>query len=129
MFLRQMIKNSQTNEPAPVHSQTQVVEPTVATVEKDYSSLGRVWEKGGHRRLYLDSVKVAEAIGLEYFCYNTGNISYAEYNGEKISNSRVNEILLSWVNAYFDLNTGKLYGRGKIEFADEIIEAYNKLEA
>ena len=40
------------------------------------------WKKHGYHRLYVD----IESIGLRISRYNTGNISYAEFDGEKISN-------------------------------------------
>ena len=102
-----------------------------AKVEKgiDYSSLGKVWEKNGYRRLYLDSGKVAEIVGLKYGCYNTGNIWWAELNGEKISNSQCRRILGSWMDAYIDLNADKVCSRhGKVDFADEILDAYKAMK-
>ena len=57
--------------------------------------------------------------------YNTGNISYAELNGEKISNSYATDILS--VKAYIDVNTGNVHvGFGTIKAqrkVEEIIES------
>jgi hypothetical protein len=53
--------------------------------------------------LYLDFAKI---INLEVDRYNTGNISSAFLDGEKISNSKAYKYLQG--KAYIDLNTNKL---------------------
>jgi hypothetical protein len=62
-----------------------------------------LWEKYNKRRLYLDFAKI---INLEVDRYNTGNISSAFLDGEKISNSKAYKYLQG--KAYIDLNTNKL---------------------
>lgn len=62
-----------------------------------------LWEKYNKRRLYLDFAKI---INLEVNRYNTGNISSAFLDGEKISNSKAYKYLQG--KAYIDLNTNKL---------------------
>ena len=74
------------------------------------------WTKGNIDRLYIN----ASQLGLHYDRYNTGNIRYAEFNGEHISNCCCRKMLET--KTYIDINTGKLYsGR------DDLKEAAKKL--
>lgn len=76
----------------------------------------RLWIKPdtGEKRYYLQNWR--EAIGLEVIRYNTGNIRWAQLDGETISNTRASQITMK---PWFD-NKGKLYvdnfsgGRGTI---------------
>lgn len=85
----------------------------------------RRWTKGEHDRLYIDSA----ILGLEIDRYKSGNISYAEFKGEKISNSRAAE--LDAVKVWIDLATGEICTKGgrvsacatMREAAEELIEA------
>lgn len=58
------------------------------------------WTKGQHDRLYINP----ESFGLIVERYKTGNVSYAELNGERISNSSAADILQG--KYYIDVNTG-----------------------
>ena len=62
-----------------------------------------IWQKYNKKRLYLDFAKI---IRLEVDRYNTGNISCAYLEGEKISNSKAYKYLQG--KAYIDLNTNVL---------------------
>ena len=62
----------------------------------------RVWEKGGKSRLYLNEAGKA-IIGLTYGCYNSGNIRWAEINGEEISNAECGRVFNALYGAYLDL--------------------------
>jgi len=62
-----------------------------------------LWEKYNKRRLYLDFAKI---VNLEVDRYNTGNISSAFLDGEKISNSKAYKYLQG--KAFIDLNTNVL---------------------
>ena len=62
-----------------------------------------LWEKYNKRRLYLDFAKI---INLQVDRYNTGNISSAYLEGEKISNSKASKYLQG--KAFIDLNTNVL---------------------
>tara|TARA_R100001015_G_C4621950_1_gene179269 strand:+ start:1097 stop:1393 length:297 start_codon:yes stop_codon:yes gene_type:complete len=62
-----------------------------------------LWENYNKRRLYLDWTKL---VNLEIDRYNTGNISSAFLEGEKISNSKAYKYLQG--KAFIDLNTNKL---------------------
>jgi hypothetical protein len=52
---------------------------------------GKLWERDGKRRVYFSPL--AEFIGLEVNRYNTGNVSSATLNGERISNSQATRML------------------------------------
>lgn len=62
------------------------------------------WTKGEHDRLYAN----VENFGLELHHYNSGNISGATLNGEKISNSYGAEIKRN-TSIYLNANDGELY--------------------
>lgn len=62
------------------------------------------WTKGEHDRLYAN----VEDFGLELHHYNSGNISSATLNGEKISNSYGAEIKRN-TSIYLNVNDGELY--------------------
>lgn len=62
------------------------------------------WTKGEHDRLYAN----VEDFGLELHHYNSGNISGATLNGEKISNSYGAEIKRN-TSIYLNVNGGELY--------------------
>lgn len=62
------------------------------------------WTKGEHDRLYAN----VENFGLELHHYNSGNISGATLNGEKISNGYGAEIKRN-TSIYLNVNDGELY--------------------
>jgi len=62
-----------------------------------------VWEKYNKKRLYLDFAKI---VNLEIDRYNTGNISNAYLDGEKISNSKAYKYLQG--KAYINLDDNTL---------------------
>lgn len=61
------------------------------------------WQKGNMDRLYINSTK----IGLELDYYKTGNIHYAELNGERISNSRAYAVKAA--KNYIDVVDGSVH--------------------
>lgn len=75
------------------------------------------WTKGGYDRLYINP----EIVGLECDYYKSGNISYAKFNGEKISNSMASKIKAS--KTYVDINTGKLHSTCTVEAFTEAVKA------
>ena len=79
-----------------------IIESTIIQnlIEDESNNL---WEKYNKRRLYLDFAKI---INLEVDRYNTGNISSAFLDGEKISNSKAYKYLQG--KAFIDLNTNTL---------------------
>ena len=82
------------------------------------------WTKGNYDRLYVD----AEAIGLECEYYNSGNICYAELDGEKISNSLARKLKMA--KTFIDVKTGEIYSDSETlkEKIEEIIEQLNEDE-
>lgn len=84
---------------------------------------GSRWEKAGHNRIYFNNL--AELYGLELSFYNTGNISSATLDGERISNNSARLILSSLNSAkvWYDCNTGRFETQGLSERAHERIMA------
>lgn len=72
----------------------------------DPEKYGKIWEKNGQKRLYLDPKKM----GLNLGYYKTGNIKDSDINGEAISHSEARKILGGAEKAYIDLNTGEIKG-------------------
>ena len=60
---------------------------------------GKIWEKYGKRRVYI---QIETALNIDVQYYNTGNISSASMNGEGISNSKAQKILSG--KCFIDLN-------------------------
>ena len=73
------------------------------------NSIGKLWEKNGHRRLYVNRDVAMRLIGLDVARYKTGNISGATLDGELISNSAAGRIISALNNLYYDLGDGKLH--------------------
>ena len=71
------------------------------------------WTKGGHDRLYVN----AETLGLKVSCYKSGNVSRAEWQGERISNADGRRLLSSKV--WIDVKTGELHVRTDYYVYDE----------
>ena len=74
--------------------------------------LGSLWENYGKRRVYFNDLEDRVFTALER--YNTGNVSYAELDGEKISNSRAKKIMgdLAWGKFWYDLDDGEFHAKG-----------------
>lgn len=94
---------------------------------------GSEWQKGDYHRIYFNNL--AEIYGLTCSFYNTGNVSSASLDGEKISNSGARRILSALGDAklWYDVNSGrfgyKFYGNnwfGKSDM-DAIIEKIKNL--
>ena len=79
------------------------------TVENMTAIGGNRWQRGTMDRVYFNNW--AELAGIETDHYNTGNISWAAYQGEAISNSQARKLLGSIDKVYFDAATGKLHCR------------------
>ena len=92
-------------------------ENSVKTIE-ELEELGfSRWTKGNFDRLYIN----ADKLGLECGYYNTGNVRWASFNGEKISNSQARRLLSCKI--YIDLaGDGKVHGTN-----DELVEAACRL--
>lgn len=78
------------------------------TVEDLMAMGAKRWQKAGYDRLYLNNAGLKLA-GLEISRYNTGNVSSAKLNGEKVSNTKGSNMASIVERAYIDLTTGKLY--------------------
>jgi len=62
---------------------------------------GRLWEKNGYRRIYINGAKTLEAVfGLSIERYKSGNVLSAKLCGERISNTQAKAILRH--KPYFD---------------------------
>lgn len=61
------------------------------------------WKKHDKDRLYISSYN----LGLKTERYKTGNISYASFKGEKISNSDGRRYIIA--KTYIDVQTGRVY--------------------
>lgn len=61
------------------------------------------WTNGNMDRLYINSTRC----GLECSYYKTGNIHYAELNGEQISNCRARAVKAS--KNYIDIADGSIH--------------------
>ena len=70
---------------------------------------------------------IAKELGLDYDRYNTGNIRYASFNGEKISNSQCRRMLDQIDGAYINLATGEIMIGGREEEAQMFISALEKI--
>ena len=69
-----------------------------------------VWEKYGRKRIYINSDEEIEKVfGLSVGRYNSGWISSAFLNGEKISNSQARRLLA--IKPYYDCIAGKYVSR------------------
>lgn len=55
------------------------------------------WQKNGMDRMYIN----ADALGLSVWRYKSGNVQYAEFDGEQVSNSRARAMLCA--KTYIDL--------------------------
>lgn len=88
---------------------------TQAQAEK----LGRLWEKNGMKRIYINGETIAKAIGLEVDYYKTGNVRSAKLNGEDISNSKASGIIGDIFSSkfWFDLTDGKFYIRSSRDWS------------
>lgn len=76
------------------------------------------WTKGNMDRLYIN----AEQLGLDCAYYKTGNISGADFKGERISNSEAYRMKAA--KTYIDIKTGVLHSTHTIlkEAAEQLAE-------
>ncbi|NGO69302.1 hypothetical protein [Streptomyces boncukensis] len=83
--------------------------PVVYSVETMTAIGGSEWQRYGKHRVYLNDW--AELAGLEITRYNSGNIQFALWQGERISNAQASKILSSIDKIWFDAATGKIHCR------------------
>jgi hypothetical protein len=85
------------------------------TAEQLIAAGGSRWQKTGlgrvYDRVYFNSL--ADRYGLKCSYYNSGNVSFATLNGEKISNSAAREVLADLAHGkfWYDLTTGQWQSR------------------
>ncbi|TDC02646.1 hypothetical protein E1091_00145 [Micromonospora fluostatini] len=95
---------------------------TIYTAEQVIEIGGREWEKKGKYRVYLNDDIWPDLIGLKVERYNTGNICAAWLDGDRISNSRANDILLAIAKVYWDSADGQIHiwTRSAGRYIDEV---------
>lgn len=77
------------------------------TVETMTAIGGNRWQRNGMDRVYINNW--ARFAGIKTSYYNSGNISSASYQGERISNSQAYKLLGSIDKVWFDAADGKLH--------------------
>lgn len=83
---------------------------------------GRLWEKGSMRRIYFNDLE--RWMGLTISRYNTGNISGARLNGERISNSQARRMLNAIDKLWFDLGDNQFHFRATdSDLANDVVSA------
>lgn len=93
-----------------------------------YTELGgNRWQKYGKDRIYFSKFDLAKLLGYEWTTYNTGNISTAKHNGEKISNSEMKRVLADLdSNVYYDVKEEKFHWKTGVgtggDYTEEAIE-------
>lgn len=113
--------------------------PSSEDVEPPEGVVLRTWEHptDGTVRYYLNDEKwggssVEAALGYNISRYNTGNISSAEHNGERISNSRASRELADIGKVWIEVvdGTPTVKNSGVAELTDKVklplIELYNR---
>ena len=79
------------------------------TIEKLIELGGNEWQKNDYHRVYFNAATIAKLSGYKWDTYNTGNISSASLDGEKISNSEMNRVLnrLQFGKYWYDVPTAQ----------------------
>ncbi|HZK20831.1 MAG TPA: hypothetical protein VFC76_00990 [Oscillospiraceae bacterium] len=72
-------------------------------MKKVLENVGNVWQGGAHVRIYLDRAAINKLLGLKVEVYNTGRISAAWLDGEKISNSSADLMITATDKVYYDV--------------------------
>lgn len=83
--------------------------PVAFTVDNLVAIGGNRWQRNGMDRVYINNW--TDYLPLETDQYNTGNISWAAWEGEKIANRQVGLLLGSIDKIWFDAATGNLHCR------------------
>ncbi|WP_261465888.1 hypothetical protein [Serratia entomophila] len=102
---------------------------TELTVEALVKMGGSEWIKGDYHRVYFNFDALCEIIGLSYSTYKTGNVSFAMYNGSKISNTKAAALRarLSTGKIWFDVKTGEFSSRDmSAEIFETVVAAIKK---
>lgn len=82
-----------------------------AWVEVRLLQIGNRWTKGAMDRIYINDLPRWYGLNVDH--YKSGNICYAELNGERISNTQASKLLgrLSMAKVWYDVTTGKFHGK------------------
>ncbi len=70
------------------------------------AKVGNRWQKYDKDRVYFDVEDVLHWLGYRWSYYNTGNVSSASLNGEKISNYSFNRTYASIEKVWYDVSEG-----------------------
>ena len=70
---------------------------------------GKRWQGGSNDRVYLPVQLCCNLIGLAVTRYNSGNVSSATLEGEKISNGTATAMLSSLDGSYYNVLTDKFF--------------------
>ena len=81
------------------------------------------WTKGSFDRLYINCTDY----GCEFEYYNSGNISYAYFNGERVSNAEGRRF--KGTKVFIDVETGELSISTGTDYEREIREAVEDIIA
>lgn len=85
---------------------------------KTFESCGfKRWTKGDMDRLYIN----AEALGLKYDCYKSGNICSSSFRGESISHRKALDMIGSKI--WVDVKTSKMWSRDANEVLLDAVRA------
>ena len=89
---------------------------------------GRLWEKNGRSRTYINGWETAA--GFEINRYKPGNVRSAYFNGRKISNGQASRAVVSR-NVYVDNNTGELHvdGLDNLTIDGETYDVFDQIAA
>lgn len=77
-------------------------EETVSSEEEIALRFGRIWEKGGHRRVYFDEKAVAKAVGFELRSVRGTKRYFLE--DDEYTNSAMAKLFQAFDGTYYDLN-------------------------
>lgn len=121
-------------EPAETADDVKEQEEVVFPEEKIALRFGRIWEKGGHRRVYFDEKAVAKAVGFELRSVRGTKRYFLE--DDEYTNSAMAKLFQAFDGTYYDLNKkdfvsasskNDLLDSFKAVFAREV-EALNTVE-
>lgn len=88
------------SEPAEI-ADVKEQEEAVSTEEKVALRFGRIWEKGGHRRVYFDEKAVARAVGFELRSVRGSKRYFLE--DDEYTNSAMGKLFQAFDGTYYDL--------------------------
>lgn len=100
-------------------------------VESKLIEMGlKVWEKGGHKRIYLNAYRgVREFLNLHIERYKTGNICTSEYEGESFAHGKAAILLDSLGRSYYDCHKEKFVWERESLSCSPLKDIHAKFEA